>query len=199
MPSAGEYQYDRRVPDTELCLTTERLILRPFRAGDIDDALDYMRLPEVARYLYWSARDRGQVVAALAAKTGDAAHLAEGQTLTLAVQWRQTGRVVGEVQITVLSYRHRQGEVGYVFNPAVSGRGLATEAAREMLRFGFSELRLHRIIGRCDVRNTASARLLERLGMRREAHLVQNEIFKGEWGDEYVYALLEDEWRAYTG
>jgi RimJ/RimL family protein N-acetyltransferase len=183
------------VPETGLCLRTNRLTLRPFDGGDIDDAYAYMRLPEVARYLYWDPRDRGQVVAALAAKTGDAGRLAEGQTLTLAVQWRATGRVVGEVQMTVLSRRHRQGEVGFVFNPEVSGRGLATEAAREMMRFGFTELGLHRIVGRCDVRNTASARLMERLGMRREAHLVHSEIFKGQWGDEYVYAQLDHEWR----
>ncbi|HKD97214.1 MAG TPA: GNAT family protein [Micromonosporaceae bacterium] len=183
------------MPETELCLRTPRLILRPFDAGDIDDAYAYMRLPEVARYLYWDARDRAQVVAALATKSGDAGRLMDGQTLTLAVQWARTGRVVGEVQMTVLSHRHRQGEVGFVFNPEVSGLGLATEAAREIMRYGFTELGLHRVIGRCDVRNAASARLMERLGMRREAHLVHSEIFKGEWGDEYVYAQLDHEWR----
>lgn len=184
-----------RVPETGLCLRTDRLMLRPFGGGDIDDAFAYMRLPEVARYLYWDPRDRGQVVAALSAKTGDATRLAEGQTLTLAVEWRQTGRVVGEVQMTVLSRRHRQGEVGFVFHPDVSGQGLATEATREMMRFGFTGLGLHRIVGRCDVRNGASARLMERLGMRREAHLVHSEIFKGQWGDEFVYAQLDHEWR----
>jgi RimJ/RimL family protein N-acetyltransferase len=70
------------------------------------------------------------------------------------------------------------------------GRGLVREAAVVMLRLGFRELGLHRIIGRCDGRNTASARLMERLGMRREAHFRQNEIVKGEWTDEYVYAML---------
>ena len=64
-----------------------------------------------------------------------------------------------------------------------------------MLRLGFEELGLHRIIGRIDARNTPSARVLERLGMRREAHFVHNEILKGEWTDEVVYAMLEDEWR----
>jgi RimJ/RimL family protein N-acetyltransferase len=83
-----------------------------------------------------------------------------------------------------------------VFQPRYQGRGLATEAAEVVLRLGFEGLGLHRVIGRCDALNVASARLMERLGMRREAHLVHNEIFKGSWGDELVYAMLEDEWRA---
>jgi RimJ/RimL family protein N-acetyltransferase len=65
-----------------------------------------------------------------------------------------------------------------------------------LLRLGFDELGLHRIVGRLDARNAASARLLQRLGMRSEAHLVENEYVKGEWTDEAVYALLASEWRA---
>lgn len=63
-----------------------------------------------------------------------------------------------------------------------------------MLRIGFEGFGLHRIVGHCDARNTASAQLMERLGMRREAHFVENEWFKGEWGSEYVYAILHYEW-----
>ena len=96
------------------------------------------------------------------------------------------------------SEEHRIGEVGYLFNPAHAGRGYATEASRALLQVGFEELGLHRIIGRLDVRNAASARVLERLGMRREAHFVQNEWLKGEWTDELVYAMLDREWRALT-
>ena len=82
-----------------------------------------------------------------------------------------------------------------MFHPAHQGRGLATEAASVVLRLGFEGLGLHRVIGRCDALNLPSARLVERLGMRREAHFVHNEVFKGAWGDELVYAMLEDEWR----
>jgi RimJ/RimL family protein N-acetyltransferase len=65
-----------------------------------------------------------------------------------------------------------------------------------MLRLGFEGLGLHRIIGRLDGRNRASARVLEKLGMRREAHFVENEYVKGEWTDEVVYAILDREWRS---
>ncbi|MBB5873359.1 RimJ/RimL family protein N-acetyltransferase [Allocatelliglobosispora scoriae] len=177
-------------------LMTERLTLRPFAAGDLDDLHAFHSRPEVARYLYWEARDREQTREVLAHKTGQTALRAEGDRLVLAVVAGE--RVIGEVSLAWLSEEHRQGEFGYVFHPDAGGRGLATEAARVVLRLGFEELGLHRIIGRCDPRNEPSWRLLERLGLRREAHFVQNEIFKGEWGDEYHYAMLEDEWRAIT-
>ena len=94
------------------------------------------------------------------------------------------------------SQEHKQGEVGYVFNPAYHGRGLATEAVGALLRLGFEGLGLHRITGQLDARNTASARVLERAGLRREAHLVENEFVKGEWTDELIYAILRSEWAA---
>jgi RimJ/RimL family protein N-acetyltransferase len=120
----------------------------------------------------------------------------EGGRLSLAVVLPETGAVIGDVVLFLRSQEHRQGEIGYVFHPDHGGHGYATEAARMMLRLGFEEFGLHRIIGRIDAWNTASARVLERLGMRREAHFAQNKIVRGEWSDEVVYAMLEDEWRA---
>jgi len=107
----------------------------------------------------------------------------------------ETGAVIGDVVLFQVSQEHRAAEVGYIVHPDHAGRGYATEAAREMLRPGFEIFGMHRIIARLDARNTASARVLEHLGMRREAHFVQNEFFKGEWSDELVYAMLNDEWR----
>jgi RimJ/RimL family protein N-acetyltransferase len=180
-------------------LETARLVLRPFSPGDLEGLHAFHSLPEVARFLYWEARDLEQVREVLEAKVGQRALEDEGQVLALAAVLRETGTVVGEVSLHWLSRRHRQGEIGFVFHPRYQGRGLATEAAGVMLGLGFDGLGLHRLIGRCDALNLASARLMERLGMRREADFVHNEIFKGSWGDELVYAMLEDEWRARAG
>ena len=98
-----------------------------------------------------------------------------------------------------LRLRTEGGEIGYAFDPAFGGRGLATEAAAAMLRLGFEDLGLHRVIARLDARNLPSARLCERLGMRLEARLVRNEWFKGEWSDELDFAMLADEWPATPG
>ncbi len=98
-----------------------------------------------------------------------------------------------------VSEEHRTGEIGFVVKPAEQGRGYATEMAAEMMRLGFEDLGLRRVIGRLDARNTASARVLEHLGMRREALLVENEWVKGEWCSELDYALLADEWASRSG
>jgi RimJ/RimL family protein N-acetyltransferase len=177
-------------------IETERLSLRPLTAGDLDDVHAYYSRPEVSRYLYWDVRDRARSRDALETYSRLTALDHEGDGLVLAAVWRDVGRVVGQVSLQWRSREHRQGEIGFVFNPDYHGRGLAREAAEAMLRLGFEDLGLHRVCGRCDARNLASARLMERLGMRLEAHHVENEVMKGEWTDELVYAMLEQEWTA---
>ena len=90
--------------------------------------------------------------------------------------------------------QHRGGELGFIIHPEHHGNGYATEASRPLLDWAFGDLGLHRVIGRTEARNTGSARVLEKLGMRREAHLVENEWVKGEWQSELVYAILDREW-----
>jgi RimJ/RimL family protein N-acetyltransferase len=104
--------------------------------------------------------------------------------------------MVGEFMLRLTSADSRQGEIGWSIHPDFQRRGLATEGAREMLRLGFDVLRLHRIVAACDPRNLGSLRVMEHLGMRREAHFVESEFLKGEWIGEIVCAVLEDEWRA---
>jgi RimJ/RimL family protein N-acetyltransferase len=176
-------------------IRTARLILRPFTPADLDALHAIQSLPEVTRYLYWGPRDLEQVREVLETKIGESALLEEGQALGLAVELVATGELIGNATLFWNSRLHRSGEIGYVFHPAHYGRGYATEVGRALLELGFDGLDLHRIAGRLDGRNEASARVLERLGMRREAHLVENEMVKGEWTDELVYAILQREWR----
>jgi len=177
-------------------IETARLTLRPFDVGDFDDLYAYQSRPDVARYLTWEARDRAQARQALEEQCAETTLGAEGKWLTFAVVWREANRVVGETGLKWLSREHRQGETGFVFNPDYHGRGLAAEAAEAMLALGFGSLGWHRIIGSCDPRNRASARLMERIGMRKEAHFAHSLFLKGEWVDELVFAILDQEWRA---
>lgn len=180
-------------------ILTERLALRPFVAADLDALYAIYSRADVVEYLYEEPRSREQVAEVLAARTTRTAIRAEGDRLKLALERRDTGAMIGDVILVWVSAQHRQGEIGFVLHPDHQRRGYAREAAVEMLRLGFEHLGLHRIVGRCEVRNAASARVLERLGMRREAHLRENEWVKGRWDDEYVYAMLVREWRASTG
>lgn len=118
-----------------------------------------------------------------------------GEGIALALEERASDRFVGEVILRLTSEESRQGEIGWSLHPDAQGQGYATEAARELLRLGFVEMGLHRIIAECDPRNEASIRIMERLGMRREAHHLESMWLKGEWVGSIVYALLEDEWR----
>ncbi len=180
-------------------LLTERLALRPFADDDLDALYEIQRREDVARYLYWGPRSRDEVREALAIRQGMTSLDAEGDGLVLAAVLRDSGTLVGDFTLRWLSREHRQGEIGFILHPDHQGRGYGTEAAPVLLRIGFEGLGLHRIIGRCDGRNAASARLMARLGMRREAHLRENEFVKGEWCDELVYAMLASEWRASAG
>jgi RimJ/RimL family protein N-acetyltransferase len=175
-------------------IVTPRLLLRPYRADDLDDLYAIQSREDVNRYLYWSPRSRREVADVITTRTAMGTLEGEGDILVLAVELREAGTVIGDVNLAWQSEEHRQGEFGFVFHPDHHGRGYAGEAAVEMLRLGFDGLGLHRIIGRADGRNAASARLMEKLGLRREAHFVQNEWVKGEWTDEVVYAMLASEW-----
>lgn len=180
-------------------LSTDRLELRPFRDDDLDALCEMDGDAETTRYLYWGPRTRAEVQVSLARRRKMTSIEREGDGLRLAIVLKSSGEVVGDVSLYYRSKEHGQGEIGFVLHPAHHGHGYAGEAVRVLLGLGFDGLGLHRIVGRCDPRNAASARLMERLGMRREAHLRENEYVKGEWVGEYVYALLADEWRAPTG
>ncbi|MGV3614862.1 MAG: GNAT family N-acetyltransferase [Fimbriimonas sp.] len=175
-------------------IETERLLLRPFRAEDLDAYAAYRSREDVCRYLYLEPRPREALQETVLARMTLTQIAREGDQIGLVAELRKTGEVIGDVVLRWTSEIHRSGEVGYCFHPSYHGHGYATEAAEAMLRLGFEGLGLHRIVGRLDGRNEASARVLARLGMRREAHLVENEWVKGEWTDEVVYAMLDREW-----
>lgn len=179
----------------KLPLVTPRLLLRPYEDHDFNDYHALYSRPDVATYLYWEPGDADKVRAAFAKRKLQSVWR-EQNPFVLGVELKDEAKVVGEVVLIWLNQEHRAGELGFVLHPDYHGRGYAAEASQAMLALGFSTFELHRISGRCDVRNTASARLMERLGMRREAHFVANEWVKGEWTSEFVYALLQHEWRS---
>ncbi|GIG69627.1 GNAT family N-acetyltransferase [Phytomonospora endophytica] len=183
----------------ELPLATERLDLRAFTTADLDDVHAYRSLPEVVAYLYWGAQTREQVEAKLA-EDATLTDLRGDKGAKLAVVERESGTVIGEVSVFGFSPELRSAEIGYVFHPAHGGKGYASEAVRALLRAAFEDHGLHRVFARCDFDNAASWRLMERIGMRREAKFLRNEIMPyskdrpDPWTTELVYALLDEEW-----
>jgi RimJ/RimL family protein N-acetyltransferase len=182
--------------DPSYPLTTSRMTLRPYDIGDLAALHDLFGREDVCRYLIWEPMDIDQARTLLERRVRQTRIEAESEAILLAAVDTETGRMVGEFMLRLTSAQSRQGEVGWSIHPDVQGRGLATEGAREMLRLGFDEMGLHRITAGCDPRNLASFRVMEHLGMRREAEFVENEFLKGEWIGEVVCAMLEAEWRA---
>ena len=177
-------------------LATERLLLRPFTLAD-SEAMHAMHASEQSvRYLYWEPLSPEAARERVEQRLGRRSIHEEGDALALAVELAATGEVVGDVALTWSSRQHSRGELSFIIHPDHHGRGYATEAARLLLRIAFADLGLHRVIGRLEARNAASARVLERLGLRQEAHLVENEWVKGRWDSEIVYAILDREWQA---
>jgi RimJ/RimL family protein N-acetyltransferase len=188
---------DHPVLTPDYPIRTERLLLRPLDAAtDVDAVHAYQSRADVCRYIPYSPRTRDEVAQRLADPQRTRSALDEaGQAIALAVVRRDTGELVGDVMLMWHSAEHRSGEIGYVLNPEHQGNGFVTEACRALLALAFDRLNLHRVIGRIDSRNEASAAVLRRLGMRQEAVLVENEWFKGEWTTEIDFAILAREWR----
>ncbi|MFN8473991.1 MAG: GNAT family protein [Anaerolineae bacterium] len=176
-------------------LTTERLILRDFVPEDWSDVLEYQANPEYLRYYAWEERRPADVQAFVAMFL---AHQAEQPRTKyqFAIVLPETNRVIGNCGVRKKTADARDGDMGYELSPLYWGRGFATEAARAVAAFGFEQLGLHRLSAWCIADNAASARVLQRLGMRQEGHFRENEWFKGRYWDSLVYAILDREWEA---
>lgn len=170
-------------------IETERLTLRTTRDTDAEALLDYHKLPEVARYLLDGPWDAAVARAKVQERLPRTGLDSPARSLSLVVELE--GRVIGDIAIWITDKDGKIAEIGWTIDPAVTGRGYATEAARAVIDSAFRDHGIHRIAAQMDARNTASARLAERLGMQREAHLRQDWWVKGEWTDTVIYALLE--------
>jgi RimJ/RimL family protein N-acetyltransferase len=182
--------------ELEAPIRTERLLLRAFEPGDLAAVRAMQTDDDVVRYLEWGPRTSAEIEESLRKKIAATAIHGGGEALSLAAVLPATDEVVGDLVLHCVSEVDERGEIGFIVPPAHGGKGYATEAARALLRIAFDEVGFRRVIGQVESRNVASARVLEKLGMRREAHFVENVFVKGEWQDEMIYAILAREWRA---
>ncbi|HWT00258.1 MAG TPA: GNAT family protein [Pyrinomonadaceae bacterium] len=172
-------------------IESPRLILRRFADADLGPFLAYLNDPLVARYQSWESYTAEQARDVIEQQKNRSPG-EPMQWFTFALELKETGALVGHVALRMSD--ERQAEIGFTVARAFHGKGLAREAAARVLDYAFAELKLHRVTAITDCENEKSAALLERLGMRREGHFIQNIWFKGKWGSEYLYAVLRDEW-----
>lgn len=199
-------------------LRTERTLLRPFdRRRDLADVVSLLGREDVTRYLDWEVHSAEEAGAALERWAGMRRLAEDGDTVYFAVEVGGTGsgagagtgagpgagagaasaggrgRVVGEIILVLESARDGRLEIGWIFHPDVRGRGFAGEAARAVLALCFQRLGAHKVVAKLDARNTASAALAERLGMRREALLRDDHVGKGAWVSVAFHSVLAGE------
>ena len=175
-------------------LETERLLLREFLAADWPAVLAYQNDPLYLRYYAWTERTAADVcdfVQMFLDNQQERPRL----KFQLAVTLKETGNLIGSCGVRVNDPVLREANIGYELAPDQWGKGYATEAACAILRFGFESLQMHRIWAETLAENRASAHVLEKLGMRQEAHEREEEWIKGRWHDRLLYAILDHEWR----
>lgn len=177
-------------------LETPRLRLRPFCEGDIDAFCSYRSDPLVARYQGWDAPYPRGKAAAFITRMAAALPGTPGGWYQWAVERKAAPGLIGDCTFYLSESEPQQAEIGFTLALAWQRQGYAHEAACRLLEYLFSQLHLHRVTAVCDDANYPSIAVLERLGLRREAHLIENVWFKGAWGSEYHYAILEREWFA---
>lgn len=174
------------------CFETERLVVRRFTDADLPMLLAYRNDPEIARYQSWESFSANEAQAFLqeqqALEPG-----APGKWFQFAIELKSSRSLIGDCALHV-DEQGQQGEIGFTLSGEYQGKGFAVEAVSRVCEFAFRQLNLHRIVAITDCRNLSSVALLERLGLRREGHFIQHIFFKGAWGDEYLYAILKEEW-----
>ena len=176
-------------------IETARLLLRSFAPGDAQGFSDYRSDPGVALYQGWDAPYSLTKAEQFVAEMQQARPGGQDDWYQVAVELKSGGVLIGDIGFKIFS-GGQQAEIGFTLASAYQGKGYAFEATHRILQYLFEQLTLHRVQANCDPRNSASVRLLERLGMRREGHMIENVWYKGEWADEYWYAVLHREWNA---
>jgi RimJ/RimL family protein N-acetyltransferase len=194
-PSEGSHAAASHEPVLARPLQTERLTLRSATGQDAETTFAYRRLESVAQWLTELPTDLESYRTTFA----------EPARLAATIMVELDGAVIGDFMVRIedawaqkevaSQATGKQAELGWVLDPAYTGRGYATEAVRELLRAAFEDLRVRRVVANAFADNVASCRLMERVGMRRETYAVRESLHRsGRWLDTVVYAVCADEW-----
>lgn len=172
---------------------TERLSLRQLSASDAKPMFAYRSDPTVTKYQNWVPASIDEMITFI---DGLALHGPDtpGKWFQIGIALGNSDELIGDCGIRISDSNPQQAEVGISLNPGFHHRGFATEALNALLEFIFASLDKHRVFASVDPRNEASMTLLNRVGMRKEAHFVESYWFKGTWVDDVIFALLKREW-----
>jgi len=174
-------------------LESERMILRELAEADWMDVHKYASLANVCQYQPWGPNTENETKEFVKQVLVDSKQSPRSR-FVFAITLKGNKEVIGAIEFNVRDCSNKSGEIGYIIHPDYWGKGIATEAANEIISFGFSELKLHRIYATCDVRNIGSAKVLEKMGLKLEGKMREDMLLRDGWRDTYLYSILEHEW-----
>jgi len=173
-------------------LETERLVLRKMRLDDAADLFDYASDPEVSTYTTWgpheSVQDSREFLMRILSL------YESGQLGDWGIIHKADAKFIGTCGFAIWEPYHSRAEIGYAMSRKYWGKGLMTEAARELINFGFRKMQLNRVEARCMIDNIGSARVMEKSGMTYEGILREHMYAKGRYDDLKIYSILRREW-----
>lgn len=173
-------------------LETNRLILRAWQESDFKAVHTYASNIENITFMQWgpNSEDESHNFLKRMIEKYNADPFLE---FAYAVILKETGNLIGGCGISKIAH-HNEAMLGWILHRDYWKQGHGTELAHELIRFGFEELKIHRIRATCDSENYGSFRVMERNNMRREGHFIKNRNIRGQWRDEFLYAILDEEW-----
>lgn len=174
-------------------LSSGRAKLREFERSDLEAVQRYAGDPVAVEHVAFGPNELTDTEAYLE-RAMASARATPRRTYEVAITDLGSGELIGSIRLGIRSELRLDASLGYFLRRDLWGRGLVTEAATLLVGFGFKELGLHRTWATCSTANVGSARVVEKLGMRREAHLRADVNIRGRWRDSYLYAVLANEW-----
>jgi RimJ/RimL family protein N-acetyltransferase len=176
-------------------ILTKRLRLRHLEVSDARRIFEYRSHPAVVRFQSWGS-ESPEAIESFIRNLSSTEPAQPGSWYQVGIGLLSSGELIGDCGFHVLETEPRQAEVGIALAPEFQGQGLASEALRALLNYLFVTLGNDRVYGSVDPRNVRSASLLQRMGMRKEAHHVKSLWFKDEWVDDAIFAITASEWKS---
>jgi len=176
-------------------LQSERLILRNFVESDLEPFLTYRNDPKVAKYQGWGipySREKGEAfILSMLGKV----ELKQDGWVQFAIALKESDQLIGDLGCHIKKDDERQARIGFTLDSKHWRKGYITEIIPCLLEYLFEDMNIHRVAADCDVDNIASQRTLDKLGFRREAHLIESYLVDGRYASEYYFGMLQREWK----
>ncbi|MFB7140253.1 GNAT family N-acetyltransferase [Gottfriedia sp. NPDC056225] len=174
-------------------LSTNRTMLREFVENDWKQVHKYASQKDVCQFQPWGPNSEDDTKEFVRTILVDQKKINRTR-FALAIIEKESDELIGSIEFNIRDEKNLIGEIGYIINPSYWGKGFATEAAKEIISFGFEQFKLHRVFATCDVRNIGSAKVLEKCGLTLEGKMREDLLLRDGWRDTFLYSILEHEW-----